>query len=122
MASKAPHYQASLLVESKGEAPSVRSAALSITWSRLYKANDYHIDLACQSRDGAAELRGQLLPPAASVPKGTASLHHLSNQKRTSVPLSSSGTFLFTLEKMGAYRLTLELEEAKLTIDKLDIG
>lgn len=109
------------MVESKGEAPSVRSAAVSVAWSRLYKANDYHIDLAFQSHTGATELRGQLLPPSATVPRGSVLLQNLSSQKRTSVELSSSGTFLLPVDKAGPYRLTLELEEATLAIDSIDI-
>ena len=122
MASKAPEYQASLVVESRGEAPSVRSAASTVAWSRLYKADDYHIDLAFQAHTDATELRGQLLPPSATVPRGNVSLYNLSDQQSTSVPLSSSGTFLFPVTKAGPYSLTLKLEGATLAIDSLDIG
>ena len=110
------------MVESKGEGPSTRSAAATISWSRLYKANGYHIDLAFQTHTGSAELRGQLLPPSASVPQGNVSLYNLSSRKSTSVALSESGTFLLSVEKAGPYRLTFDLEEAELAIDSLELG
>ncbi len=55
------HHEAVLVMGSRGLAPSVRSLAFNSAWSKLYRADDYYLDMSVQPEDQSARLQGQLL-------------------------------------------------------------
>jgi hypothetical protein len=114
--------QVTLLMESKGWAPRVRSLSFSDNWSRLYKAGDYIIDMSCASKGQSSNLKGQILLEGSHEARSDAAIS-LYNKKSGEVgeaQLDEWGQFQLGIAEQGIYDLTLKLSDATITIP-LDI-
>lgn len=112
--------EASLIVEAKTPS-NIRSSPFQQTWSRLYSANDYFIDLAFDVPNEKAIVRGQVLLPSNSGPidQGMVKLY-LDKKTSLETNLDASGTFAFTLEQTGNYHLIIKLKKNILAVPSIE--
>ena len=110
-----------LVMESKGFAPAVRSAAFSGAWSKLYQADDYYLDMTLTPSGKTARLQGQLLAAdGGQLPGGTVALYQ-GEEVIQSVPVGAAGDFYIDVSAAHQYRLSVELDDTVLSVSGLDI-
>ena len=115
-------YNATLVMESKGFAPAVRSAALSGAWSKLYQADAYYLDMTLTPSGKTARLQGQLLiGDGGALPSGTVALYQ-GKEVMQSVPVGAAGDFYLDIAEAHQYRLSVELDDTVLAISGLDVN
>ena len=111
-----------LVMESKGFAPAVRSAAFSGAWSKLYQANDYYLDMTLTPSGKSARLQGQLLAAdGGQLPEGTVALYQ-GDEVVQSVSLGAAGDFYADVAEAHQYRLVVEIDDTVLSVSGLDIN
>lgn len=105
------HYAvAELVIESRGIAPMVRSFSFSDSWSRLYRAEDYYLDMTCKPQGRSTMLKGQLMLESTSDVQTEAVVTLSSNNQEISrAQLDDWGQFRLTLEQQGSYELVLKM-------------
>ena len=120
--SKKAICNATLVMESKGFAPAVRSAAFSNAWSKLYQADAYYLDMTLTPTGRAARLQGQLLASdGGQLPNGTVALYR-GDIIVQNVPVGEAGDFHINIGETHEYRLNVELDNAVLSVTGLDIN
>ena len=113
---------ATLVMESKGFAPAVRSAAFSGAWSKLYQADAYYLDMTLTPAGKTARLQGQLLASdGGQLPSGTVALYQ-GEAVVQSVPVGAAGDFYVDIGEAQQYCLSVELDDAVLRVSGLDIN
>ncbi len=113
---------ATLVMESKGFAPTVRSAAFSGAWSKLYQADAYYLDMTLTPAGKTARLQGQLLASdGGQLPSGTIALYQ-GEEVIQSVPVGAAGDFYVNIGEAHQYRLSVELGDTVLSVSGLDIN
>ena len=111
-----------LVMESKGFAPAVRSAAFSGAWSKLYQADDYYLDMTLTPSGKTARLQGQLLAAdGGPLPEGTVALYQ-GDEVVQSVSLGAAGDFYADVSEAHQYRLVVEMDDAILSVSGLNIN
>ena len=114
--------RAVLVMESKGFAPAVRSAAFSGAWSKLYQADDYYLDMTLTPSGKTARLQGQLLASdGGQLPSGTVALYQ-GEEVVQSVSVGAAGDFYVDIEEAHQYRLSVELDDSVLSVSGLEIN
>ena len=115
-------YKAELIADVTGKASDVRGASFANTWTKLYKAGGYYIDLTFTPRAQAADLIGELLTPLGSeaIPQGKVILSHLRDGETLKASLDDSGGFMLKLQKVGQYQLDIQLGSEKLSVQNLE--
>ena len=110
-----------LVMESRGIAPQVRSLANSCYWSKLYRAGQYFLDLSCKSNDASHVIRGHLFAESGyEVVKGKINLNQL-NDAPIQANLSNFGEFKLDVLESGCYELEVSLEGQSLKIPQFVI-
>lgn len=120
-------HEATLLMESHGLAPSVRSTSFASTevWSKLYQAGAHFVDLSLRPGDRGLALRGEILTqsdaPLASG--GTAILRDRQGATIGTTEFGGAGEngFLFPIGQSGSYRLEIALDDELLCVGGLEI-
>ena len=113
---------ATLVMESKGFAPAVRSAALSGAWSKLYQADAYYLDMTLTPSGKTARLQGQLLmSDGGELPSGTIALYQ-GEEVVQSVPVGAAGDFYLDIAEAHQYGLSVELDSTVLHVVGLDVN
>lgn len=113
--------EAILVIESRGLAPQVRSAAFNDIWSRLYQAEGYVLDLSCQAEGNLSKLQGQVMV-AANLDAPTGEITLLSaGGEASSAPLDSFGQFQLNVREPGDYSLQVDTAEHSFAVSKLSL-
>lgn len=115
-----PQREAVLIVASQGGMPDVRSS-FGRSWTQLFQAGEYYIDLSLHPSYEAAVLRGQVLLPGAeaAIPEGNVHLYDPVRKRLAAVPLGGSGTFSLQLRRDQRYQIRFELETEDLWVRDL---
>lgn len=113
--------RATLVMQSSGFAPAVRSGGVCDSWSRLYQAGDLLVDLMLRPDASGALLQGQLLADGAEV-GGSARLTlsrdgHPADHCRA----DAQGGFDLRLERSGRYGLQIEFGGALLALPDIEV-
>lgn len=123
-------HAATLLMESHGLAPDVRSASFSSiqVWSKLYQAGSYFVDLTLGPDDQGRRLRGEILTrDDAPLPgAGTVTLHDRSGEMVASASLGDTSNggdteFVFQVEDIDDYRLEVIFEQETLSVTGIEV-
>ena len=113
---------ATLVMESTGFAPAVRSAAFNGTWSKLYQAEAYYLDMTLTPAGKTARLQGQLLASdGGQPPSGTVTLLQ-GDEVRQSVSVGVAGDFYVDIGEAHEYHLSVELSDTVLSVPGLDVN
>lgn len=111
-----------LVMESRGFAPAVRSAAFSGAWSKLYQADAYYLDMTLTPSGKTARLQGQLLKDdGGQLPGGTVALYQ-GDEVVQSVPVGAAGDFCVDVGEAHQYRLSVQLGDTVVSVSGLDIN
>jgi len=111
-------YQAILITEASPGG--VRSANFASSWSRLYQADNYYLDLFCKPDGSKASLLGQVLTSKGdTLPNSAQAVLFSSDDVLQTYPITADGTFRFTLEEAGPFRLEVNLPHGTLEIPQL---
>lgn len=113
---------ATLVMESRGFAPAVRSTAFSGVWSKLYQADVYYLDVTLTPSGRTARLQGQLLKDdGGQLPGGTVALYQ-DDEIVQSVPVGAAGDFYVDISEAHQYRLSVQLADTVFSVTGLDIN
>ena len=113
---------ASLVMESRGLAPEVRSFHFTDLWSRLYKTEDYFLDITCKPQGDQSQLSGQvMLNNGRDATERAQIVLYQHNQAVAEADLDDLGQFKFDVEKNGIFDLELKFNEARITVPQLFI-
>jgi hypothetical protein len=113
---------ASLVMESRGLAPNVRSFHFTDLWSRLYKTDDYFLDITCKPDGEHTQLSGQVMLNSGLEVTERAQIvlyHH--NQAVAEADIDDYGQFRIDIDQHGIFDLEVNFPEAKITVPQLSI-
>jgi hypothetical protein len=101
--------EAILVMDARSSGESVRSSDYGrirhgSDWTRLYKAQDFYLDLSLQRNQSEAVLLGQLIP----VKEGSQIVGSVATENRRYIPLNDRGGFRVSLEP-GLHDLHIHL-------------
>ena len=109
------HNEAILVMDSRTESGSVRSQALSADWSKLYKTEDYFLDLTLHHKGSETILMGHILATESSQQVvGT-----VATPDKRYIPLDASGSFRVSLEP-GLHDLHFHLSSGVIAVRGLE--
>lgn len=98
---------ATLVMEAQNPASTRSQLAMGMT--RLYKAEEYYLDLSSHEEETRMVLSGQILPVHASTPNPKGEVW-LRGEVEARGPIGPSGDFRLSLEEAGAQQLEVHLE------------
>ena len=101
--------EAILIMDARSEGQSVRSSGYGqirhgADWTRLYKAQDFYLDLSLQRNQDEAVLLGQLIP----MKEGSEIVGTVGTEDKRYIPLNEKGSFRVSLEP-GLHDLHIHL-------------
>ncbi len=112
-----------LIMESRGLAPQVRGFHFTDFWSRLYKTNEYFLDITCRPDDAQSRLTGQVMLSSGEDIQETASVRLYQGKELVAeVEVDSYGQFNFALEKQGEYELKVVVEAKMISVSPLRVN
>ena len=104
--------KATLILESRGLAPQLRSAPFNAMWSRLYQAENYVLDLSCKAQGRHSSLQGHLmLDSSPDIPSGTVTLL-CADEELGRATLDAFGQFQLNIDKPGKFQLRVDSQES----------
>lgn len=110
---------ATLIMESNGFAPSVRSATFTQRWSRLYQAGPYFLDMTLKPEGKGALLQGQVLhQDGAALPADALMVLGSNGEAR----LGATGDFQFFIDEVSELSLEARLNETAFVVEGLAIA
>lgn len=117
----AEHNRPVLVMEARDVTPNTRNFRLSDTWSRLYRLDDYFLDLSYHSADSETYLHGQVLTYGGELAnfEGQVSLLDTEGQKVVSTELHALGQFKVNMHPTEIYQLIVYLKNDRLVIPAL---
>ena len=128
MRATTPISEAVLVMESRGIAPNTRSFSFSDAWTRLYRSQDFYLDMSCEQVEGAAQLQGQLLDTEGSEAQapGDVVLRDAQAGEVARATLDPSGHFKLTVGAASAkalgHSLHLELSDLGFQVSDFQIA
>lgn len=126
----APVRIATLLMESHGLAPDVRSTSFAsrMVWSKLYQAGSYFVDLHLAPDERGLRLRGEIMTQTeAPLPsEGTVTLHNRAGEiVATAIlerdPLGGDAEFVFEIDEADGYHLEMVIDRETVSVAGLEI-
>lgn len=110
---------ATLMMESRGLAPHVRSGGFMQGWSRLYRTDDYFIDVTWQQEGVGGVIRGQVLSASGEdiTLSGEVLLQDSSGLKTSQTALDSLGQFHLSVKTPLPQQLAVTIAGQRLLID-----
>ena len=116
------NQQATLVMESRGLAPHVRSFHFTDLWSRLYKTEEYFLDITCKPEGEVSQLSGQIMLSSGLEPNQNAQvvLYH-NDHEIAQAALDGFGQFKLNVTKHGSFDLEVKFQEARITVPQLTI-
>lgn len=116
------NQQATLVMESRGLAPQVRSFHFTDLWSRLYKTEDYFLDITCKPEGEVSQLSGQIMLSTGLEPNQEAHIVLYQNNSQVAQSgLDSFGQFKLDVNKHGTFDLEVKFADARITVPQLTI-
>ncbi len=112
-------YRMMLLVEAEGLAPSVRSAGFQRSWSRLYQAGPFTVDMMFEPGRRGARVFGQILHQDDALTAGSVMLGD-DGGVVACAEVGPDGDFTFEVTSAGLYRMHLLVADTELTLEALD--
>lgn len=102
-----------LVMESRGLVPGSRSFTISDAWTRLYKTEDYFLDISYQGTAGAERLMGQLLESSGEevFGGGQVVLRDTADHELARTDICEAGAFNLDLELVQGASLSIELNQ-----------
>ncbi len=114
--------QATLIMESRGLAPQVRSFHFTDLWSRLYKTEDYFLDITCKPDGDVSQLTGQVMLSSGLEPQEEAFIVLYKQDKEIAQSgLDAFGQFRLNIEEHGLFDLQVRFPRAQITVPQLSI-
>ena len=113
--------EATLVLESRGFAPQLRSAPFSAGWSRLYQAENYVLDLSCKVQDKHSSLQGHImLDSNPEIPVGSVTLLH-ADEELACATLDAFGQFQINIDRSGHFHLRVDVTSQSFSVSNLRI-
>ena len=106
--------EATLVLESRGFAPQLRSAPFSAGWSRLYQAENYVLDLSCKVQDKHSSLQGHImLDSNPEIPVGSVTLLH-ADEELACATLDAFGQFQINMRQVRPFSFARGCHQSEL--------
>lgn len=122
MANKDTIHEAHLIIQSSGK-NGVRDASQDASWSKLFKADNYFVDLSYETRFSGNELIGNIIrKPIKKLPYGGYVKLMNGEHEITRFDIDSSGIFILDVEKKGYYELLIVMQRCTLRIPSILLG
>ncbi len=112
-----------LTLAGKETAPHTKPFVFSKTWMRLYRFNDFYVDLIYSGNRHGAVIQGEL---QATKPIGArVSLIMMHNTKESILEehyVTKSGPFRFVLKEPGEYQFIAQIDDWVKELTRIDVG
>ena len=113
--------EATLVLESRGLAPQLRSTAFSAMWSRLYQADDYVLDISCRAQGRHSSLQGHVMRDSGlDLSSGQVTLIHR-QEELSSATLDAFGQFQMDINVPGRFELRVDMADRSFDVSDLRI-
>lgn len=113
--------EASLLMESNGLAPAVRGATFYQSWSKLFQAGSYYLDLSFLPAGNSGTLQGQVLG-GELLGSGEVTLYRGDDSVAAHAQLSADGDFCLRVAETRPYRLAVMVGAVALSVGELALS
>jgi len=120
-ATKPTSIQAILVMDSRKTSIAVRSQNFTGSWSQLYKAGDFYLDLSLKPSETEAMLIGQISGPAQLAEEISGIVSVKNGQGVASGTISPRGSFRLALSERGEHLLEIALKNRVLQVSRLEI-
>ncbi len=115
-------YRAILVMDSRNvRTPLRRQAQPRVSWSQLYQAGPYHLDLSLKWEEAGARLVGQVIS-RERISLEKAQVYLRQNTLQVQKPLELSGRFSFYLRSTEACDLELHIQGEVVCLDGLKLS
>jgi hypothetical protein len=108
--------EAILVMDSRSAPEALRSQNVTAAWSRVYRLEDYYIDLNLKATSHTAVLMGQILPVTKHLRGSAIDIKASGGKLLENVPVGGAGDFRCTLAYPGVYRLEIRLADRVLEL------
>ena len=105
-----------LLMDSRSGSDTLRSQNVSEAWSRVYKVEEFYLDLNLQARSDRAVLMGQILPLGEELRQSSIDLKDAGGKVLQNMPIGGAGDFRCMVAYPGSYALEIKLGERTLSV------
>lgn len=114
--------EATLIMESHGFAPNVRSQAFnSAVWSKLYQQEDHYVDIELKPLQDGRSLIGEVMSVSDGT-QATGSVSLYANGELVSyASLEAGAGFHLPIAQAGHFELVVELDNKQITVSDLVI-
>lgn len=117
---KPNQVEAILVMDSRTTSIAVRSHNAG-AWNKLYKMDEYYLDLSLKPDGERALLLGKLVNPNPHA-TGSVSLISPEGEPAGQAPLNDTGIFRLLVERSGTYQLQMRLGEQQFVVRSLDVS
>lgn len=107
--------EAVLVMDSRSSLEALRSQNITAAWSRVYKLEEYYIDLNLKASSHSAVLMGQILPVTKGLRGGSVDLKAPDGKVLQSLLVGGAGDFRCTVSYPGVYQLEIRLADRVLS-------
>lgn len=108
--------KAILIMDARSSPETLRSQNITAAWSRVYKIEDYYIDLNLKANSHMAVLMGQILPVTRGVHGSSIDLKGPDGKVLQNLTVGGAGDFRCTLSYPGVYQLEIRLSDRVLSL------
>ena len=105
-----------LLMDSRTSPETLRSQNGTTAWSRVYKIEEFYLDLNLQANSHRAVLMGQILPLGQELQQSSIGLKDAGGKVFENMPIGVAGDFRCALAYPGTYELEIKLAERTLSV------
>lgn len=105
-----------LLMDSRRTSQTLRSQNVSSAWTRVYKVEEFYLDLNLQARNHRAVLMGQILLLGKELQPSSIDLKDQGGKVLENLPIGGAGDFRCTVPYPGTYELEIRLAERTLSV------
>lgn len=119
MNKKPTQIEAILVMDSRTTSMALRSQSFGGAWNKLYKMDEYYLDLSLKPERDQAMLMGRLVNSGLQV--GSVSLLSQDGECLRQVSLGEAGIFRLPVAQGGTYQLQMQLGEQQFVVRSLDL-
>lgn len=120
MNKKPTQIEAILVMDSRTTSIALRSQSFGGAWSKLYKMDEFYLDLSLKPERDQAMLMGRLVNSGPQV-AGSVSLVSQEGECLRQVSLNDAGIFRLPVTQGGTYQLQMLVGEQQFVVRSLDL-